>query len=81
MVEGSTNFNGAKVVELPVSGIVPPAVIAKATPSESRYDDSAEPAISWSSALKTASAVKSTKSTVTVEPGFDVVDLGVAPAF
>jgi hypothetical protein len=74
MEAGILNLNGTRAAVLPEVGI---AVI----PGEVAFSAAVAPIVTLVAPTMVSPAKKSTKSTVTVDPGFELVDRGVAPAF
>jgi len=74
MEAGILNLNGTREVVEPVPGI---AVI----PGEVAFSAAIAPIVTLATPVMVSAGSKSTRSTVTVDPGLEVVDVGVAPAF
>jgi hypothetical protein len=74
MAAGTLNLNGTRLVVLPVLGI---SVI----PGEVALSTAVPPIVTLPEPVMESPGSKSTRSTVTVDPGFDDVDRGVALAF
>jgi hypothetical protein len=74
MEAGILNLNGTRAAVLPEVGI---AVI----PGEVAFSAAVAPIVTLVAPTMVSPGSKSTKSTVTVDPGFELVDRGVAPAF
>lgn len=76
---GNMNLSGVKVDVAPVERVAVALPVDRAIAGLKALR--AVPLTVISAAVMSAEALKSVRSTVTVEPGVDVVDLGVAPAF
>jgi len=72
MEAGTLNLNGTRALVEPLEGIaVIEVTVSAATP----------PMVTLAAPVMVSAAVKSTRATVTVDPGLEDVDVGVAPAF